>query len=551
MRRRITLGLGVAATAAAALAWFAIAAPSRPGNPFGSPPDDHRTGRSPQHLSPSLSPTPASTTPVVAETDDAEDAESESLPITRVRGTVMLSEGIASDAEVYVKGWGADSYRFLLRTRTDANGRFDAMLRPASAESYVDVGARVPGWSIPEARVVVTAGVDLDVELRTAGSSTLSGRVVDPDGRPVADLRLTWRQERPANRAWIDLPRTADIDRVTRAEPLAATTTDAQGGFRIRGLNFNTWPYPRDDEHRLWLEPEEGPWGRGPDETASPTFVAYPAYRVELDVDAESDGDPERRSLYSIVAEIDGVGAGMTGGAGDRRVALVGRFPADKHSFRCVVHAAGQVHRPQRVEVVVSRESPVQRARLRLERWRSEEFGTVLITHGVRDEATGALARMRVIHWVPVGTTGSTGSSIPSVDRRPGELAIVLPAGRRRISASFDEPFGRLRERPFEVDVVAGRETAVPYVPPATGNVSLRVPDACVGTSIAVQMSERHQPAPAPSRLPLSEVWQVKADVADLPPISLPAGAYRVQVGDRSADFVVEAGATVQVDLSR
>jgi len=171
-------------------------------------------------------------------------------------------QGIA-DVEVILKGWNrdrgrlgsdsdgsrgsniADFYVASREVRSDARGRF--WFGGVAAGSYT-LGARKRGWAEPSPiPVEVEEGNDQeDLVLRVGGGSTIRGRVVDEDGRPVAKVHLSPRLVEPEN------PGTSEqVD--------ASAQTDAGGTFAFRGLPSGEY---RIDVYPFWIAEwdPDAPW---------------------------------------------------------------------------------------------------------------------------------------------------------------------------------------------------------------------------------------------------------------------------------------------------
>lgn len=117
--------------------------------------------------------------------------------------------------------------------RCDAAGVFEARrLR----RGRIDLMASAPGFEARVRSELVLETDRSDVVFRLDPGGTIEGRVVDPAGAPIADVRVSygWRKNR---------------------YPPRATRSDARGAFRIEGL--------RGGAYVLEFSPEgDGPWGR-------------------------------------------------------------------------------------------------------------------------------------------------------------------------------------------------------------------------------------------------------------------------------------------------
>jgi hypothetical protein len=139
----------------------------------------------------------AATTPLVAHLDLApfRSGESRSLDVELVPGLVIQGNvrdergAPVTDARVSGSFWLEYVGAPFGATTSDANGRFELVLEPD--ESYIQLTARHPGFAPTELEKALRRsdhpfGLDpqrIEVVLRTGAQA--SGRVSDPDGRPI------------------------------------------------------------------------------------------------------------------------------------------------------------------------------------------------------------------------------------------------------------------------------------------------------------------------------------------------------------------------------
>lgn len=149
-------------------------------------------------------------------------------PAGSVAGRVLDAGGLGVRAQVYLRGGGPRTTA--ARVTTDPDGEF----------RFADVGAgplelwaRVLGF--PPARVSglevappdALEGIEIRLARGAARGATLSGRVLDPEGRPVPRAAVRGRLPGPAE---LEVP----------AEH-RGTTTDELGAYRLDGLPPGTW----------------------------------------------------------------------------------------------------------------------------------------------------------------------------------------------------------------------------------------------------------------------------------------------------------------------
>lgn len=150
------------------------------------------------------------------------------LPLIEVRGRVRDPAGRAL-VRARVRWDGSRSLSTDRITRTDSDGRFAFAAPPG--ELFLVVTA--PGWRPHRERVELERGApQRPLEVALERGRTFTGRVVDPDGRPLAGARV----EVTVDRAGLPSPAPPGSADPTRGGTQWTARTNAEGRFQAEGL---------------------------------------------------------------------------------------------------------------------------------------------------------------------------------------------------------------------------------------------------------------------------------------------------------------------------
>jgi len=201
--------------------------------------------------------------------------------VSRIVGRVVNADGkpmAAVDMRLASSATSSnyDSFNTTGTAQTDAEGRF-VFERLPRATYRIDAGEATDGArgvapSFGQATrdgVVVTANGDVEVEIRPTRPCTITGRVVDAQGKPVADLAVFARGKNGA---------------ILSRGKLAST--DRDGSFRVTGLPAEAISVFARDHARA--TPESAPIALDPERAASIALVASPGTRLWIHAQSEN-----------------------------------------------------------------------------------------------------------------------------------------------------------------------------------------------------------------------------------------------------------------------
>jgi RNA polymerase sigma factor (sigma-70 family) len=139
---------------------------------------------------------------------------------------IDVSGAPVAGAKVSLAGSGETSIdRVEASWTTDRDGRF--VFHATDMAVLEAVAGDRRGWSALDEKVMLSKQLVITVAKVPARDATISGRVVDDDGRPLPDVLVTAMPEKA--------PTVTSHDSYARAKAFAVT--DAKGAFEIRGLD--------------------------------------------------------------------------------------------------------------------------------------------------------------------------------------------------------------------------------------------------------------------------------------------------------------------------
>jgi len=447
-----------------------------------------------------------------------DDVVIEVRPMACLAGRVLRHGQPARDVELSLGS--ADSFEWL---RTDGAGRFERRGLPPSRYTLTPMSQAL-GAGGDELVVDLARGqCKRDLELTLSMNGTIAGRVVDQDGRALADATVTWTRTDGKDTGW--------------------SPTDAEGRYRAWGLSGG-------GEYTVTINPSVGSLVK-----LAPASGSFPVVAL-ADGDAHHDGANlsvrvRRRSIAGRV--LDASGAPVA----DVRVELTPETPEDDFAFwrnlpRALTDTEGRFH-------VEGLREPSYTVRAR-----AADGGATLV-HGVaagRDDVTLRLDSPGTIEGQVVGFTHAPEAYAWRIDMDSDFAAAVETSGRfqlRGLAAGHYTVVALGTDGEAAIagaDVGAGATAHVTLTMPGTAVVEGRVLDFASGQPVAgivcgvrVRMND-DRPLP---------YWRGPRDPSDAAgrfrQASTPAGMVEVACepdGERSGAAIattLDAGQTNSVEL--
>jgi hypothetical protein len=471
----------------------------------------------------------------------------------RLRGRVRDPNGtVPKGTTVVVTGRVKREERTLARATPDATGAFalEAKAPDGDGPWRVDVDAWAPGRMRVAVDVSVAPGADAEVDLRFPEGGGIHGRVVDPDGKPVPDLRLALVNGGSANMFANVAPPDpfgGEVRGPWDTSLVATAITAADGSFGVVGVPLGGHaPLSLDDAWWLTVDgAESGILEAGPDAVR---LLAREAFRLEATVvPADPEDDPDEWPAVATVVKVpDGNTWSLTGPAGTPRL-VRGQVPTSRRAgFVATVTADTNLHRPTTLEVPFAPGAWRRSEKIALVRLPASALGTLVLESALEDAAGTPLPLALLVRrtHAPRQTTGEW---IRLESKGGGRFSGAARAGRGTFEVHAQGPVRGLFLWKGEIDVAAGEETPfrVPWPPHARVRFRLPPSDAKGRGTLRVAVT-----ADGEAR---SAVWKGEPKDGEIVLPAVPAGdveaTWQSAAGIRKARFVVPAGGEVSADL--